>query len=280
MADEGQHHDLASLSCPWLGLSAVMDEHELGCWRPAEHKDLETALAMHVDNPDRWELVAAHVGNRAAWQVQHYYQQLEDDVRRIEEGLTSVPVEWGQPESHLLDLEDFEESGQGGLLDVSLDMSYDNDDINDDNDNDPPHSPPCKKAKLAASLDHASRTAAKKRATGEQNRPGELRKGVPWTEEEHHLFLEGLAKYGKGDWRSIARNFVLTRTPTQVASHAQKYFIRLQTSLKSKNKRRASIHDIHANAQALQAQQAQHVLDLCMSQPCGMLQAGSQLDVY
>jgi SHAQKYF class myb-like DNA-binding protein len=47
----------------------------------------------------------------------------------------------------------------------------------------------------------------------------ERRKGVPWTEEEHRLFLMGLAKFGKGDWRSISRNFVITRTPTQVASH-------------------------------------------------------------
>ena len=55
----------------------------------------------------------------------------------------------------------------------------------------------------------------------------ERRKGIPWTEEEHRLFLLGLSKFGKGDWRSISRNFVLSRTPTQVASHAQKYFIRL-----------------------------------------------------
>ena len=41
------------------------------------------------------------------------------------------------------------------------------------------------------------------------------------------LFLLGLDKFGKGDWRSISRNFVISRTPTQVASHAQKYFIRL-----------------------------------------------------
>ncbi|GLC33811.1 hypothetical protein PLESTB_000507300 [Pleodorina starrii] len=72
---------------------------------------------------------------------------------------------------------------------------------------------------------------------------GDRRKGVPWTEEEHRLFLLGLAKFGKGDWRSIARNFVVSRTPTQVASHAQKYFIRLN-SLNKKDKRRASIHDI------------------------------------
>ena len=55
-------------------------------------------------------------------------------------------------------------------------------------------------------------------------------------------FLMGLQKYGKGDWRNISRNFVTTRTPTQVASHAQKYFIRQLTG--GKDKRRSSIHDI------------------------------------
>nr|UKB40129.1 MYB transcription factor [Callianthemum taipaicum] len=70
----------------------------------------------------------------------------------------------------------------------------------------------------------------------------ERKKGVPWTEEEHKLFLLGLKKYGKGDWRNISRNFVITRTPTQVASHAQKYFIRQHSG--GKDKRRSSIHDI------------------------------------
>ncbi|CAH8282045.1 unnamed protein product [Eruca vesicaria subsp. sativa] len=70
----------------------------------------------------------------------------------------------------------------------------------------------------------------------------ERRKGIAWSEDEHRLFLLGLDKYGKGDWRSISRNFVVTRTPTQVASHAQKYFIR-QNSM-NKDRRRSSIHDI------------------------------------
>ncbi|TQD87727.1 hypothetical protein C1H46_026731 [Malus baccata] len=56
------------------------------------------------------------------------------------------------------------------------------------------------------------------------------------------LFLIGLKKFGKGDWRSISRNVVVTRTPTQVASHAQKYFLR-QSSVK-KERKRSSIHDI------------------------------------
>ncbi|THG01953.1 hypothetical protein TEA_007383 [Camellia sinensis var. sinensis] len=45
----------------------------------------------------------------------------------------------------------------------------------------------------------------------------ERRRGIAWSEEEH-------------------------RTPTQVASHAQKYFIRLNSA--NKGRRRSSIHDI------------------------------------
>eukprot|EP00249_Psilotum_nudum_P008273 c21157_g1_i1 orf=1072-1746(-) len=70
----------------------------------------------------------------------------------------------------------------------------------------------------------------------------ERKKGVPWSEEEHRLFLLGLQQLGKGDWRGISRNFVLSRTPTQVASHAQKYFLR-RSSL-NKRRRRSSLFDI------------------------------------
>lgn len=69
----------------------------------------------------------------------------------------------------------------------------------------------------------------------------ETRKGQPWTEEEHNQFLLGMDKYGKGDWKSISKEFVKTRTPTQVASHAQKHFKRQN---KTKDTRRSSIFDI------------------------------------
>ncbi|XP_050381901.1 transcription factor MYBS3 [Argentina anserina] len=79
-------------------------------------------------------------------------------------------------------------------------------------------------------------------ASSSTNRRVDRKKGVPWTEEEHRMFLIGLQKLGKGDWRGIARNYVVTRTPTQVASHAQKYFIRQSNS--NRRKRRSSLFDM------------------------------------
>ncbi|KAG2539322.1 hypothetical protein PVAP13_9NG461600 [Panicum virgatum] len=70
----------------------------------------------------------------------------------------------------------------------------------------------------------------------------ERKKGIPWTEEEHRKFLDGLRQLGKGYWRGISKSFVITRTATQVASHAQKYFLR-QTN-PGKKKRRASLFDV------------------------------------
>jgi len=71
---------------------------------------------------------------------------------------------------------------------------------------------------------------------------GKKKVGIPWTTEEHKRFLVGLSALGKGDWRGISRHYVQTRTPTQVASHAQKYYIR-QTSGNNKRKRRQSLFD-------------------------------------
>ncbi|XP_073050167.1 transcription factor MYB1R1-like [Primulina eburnea] len=72
------------------------------------------------------------------------------------------------------------------------------------------------------------------------------KRGVAWSEEEHKLFLLGLQKVGKGDWRGISRNFVKTRTPTQVASHAQKYFLRRNSQ--NRRRRRSSLFDITTDA--------------------------------
>lgn len=57
------------------------------------------------------------------------------------------------------------------------------------------------------------------------------------------MFLEGLRKLGKGNWKGISENYVTRRTPIQVASHAQKYFLRLQHAINNKEKRRPSLFD-------------------------------------
>ncbi|XP_043718515.1 transcription factor MYBS3-like [Telopea speciosissima] len=121
---------------------------------------------------------------------------------------------------------------------------------------------------------------------------GERKKGVPWTEEEHRLFLLGLQKLGKGDWRGIARSFVMSRTPTQVASHAQKYFIRQSNA--SRRKRRSSLFDMapdmsmesttgteeHLLCPTSQASETENVnpkppLDLSLDQECEPMEATS-----
>ncbi|OIW17707.1 hypothetical protein TanjilG_29057 [Lupinus angustifolius] len=84
----------------------------------------------------------------------------------------------------------------------------------------------------------------------------ERKRGIPWTEEEHKLFLVGLQKVGKGDWRGISRNYVKTRTPTQVASHAQKYFLR-RTNL-NRRRRRSSLFDITTDTVPMEEEQTQN----------------------
>merc|ERR1712078_740721 len=74
--------------------------------------------------------------------------------------------------------------------------------------------------KQAAQIKKEKKKAARQAENG--------RKGAPWTEAEHVAFLAGLRKFGKGNWRAIARCYVPSRTPTQVASHAQKHYLRVQ----------------------------------------------------
>ncbi|KAK4708335.1 hypothetical protein R3W88_029260 [Solanum pinnatisectum] len=74
-----------------------------------------------------------------------------------------------------------------------------------------------------------------------------IKKGNRWTEDEQRAFLKGLDFHGKGNWTNIAKDFVPSRTSTQVASHAQKYFLRLldANSNERKKRKKSSVFDLH-----------------------------------
>ncbi|KAK9805037.1 hypothetical protein WJX73_005510 [Symbiochloris irregularis] len=78
-------------------------------------------------------------------------------------------------------------------------------------------------------------------------RTKERKRGISWTETEHKQFLTGLQQLGKGDWRGISQHYVKTRTPTQVASHAQKHFIRRLNA--QSHKRRSSLFDMETDSE-------------------------------
>ncbi|XP_047053746.1 transcription factor DIVARICATA-like [Lolium rigidum] len=182
-------------------------------WTADENKKFERALAwLDLGSPD-WEGVARATGKTVGEVVTHF-KDLEVDVLQIESGMVPFPVYAAGGAAAAAAAFTLQwDGGHGGAAgDFRHGYRFG--------------------AGCGGGKRHGGRTAEQER-----------KKGVPWTEEEHKLFLLGLKKYGKGDWRNISRNFVQTRTPTQVASHAQKYFIRLSSG-GGKDKRRSSIHDI------------------------------------
>ncbi|GER54865.1 transcription factor [Striga asiatica] len=105
-------------------------------------------------------------------------------------------------------------------------------------------------------------------------RSRDRKRGVPWSEEEHRLFLLGLQKVGKGDWRGISRKYVKTRTPTQVASHAQKYFLRQNNH--NRRHRRSSLFDITADTVAGSTSEEQMNQETSLNPPITQTQLQQQ----
>ncbi|CAO2822390.1 unnamed protein product [Amaranthus hypochondriacus] len=189
-------------------------------WTREEEKAFENAIATHSfdKSNEQWDKIASMVPTKTIKEIKQHYEDLFEDVCAIEAGKVPLP-NYGNDENTLSNANDRDDHNhttfskeQGGNTNQGNGYS--------------------------AFGPSAVGNSAKSSSKLDQER----KKGIPWTEEEHRLFLLGLDKFGKGDWRSISRNFVVTRTPTQVASHAQKYFIRLNSM--NRDRRRSSIHDI------------------------------------
>lgn len=185
----------------------LFEENKETKWTAEENKMFEDALALFdKETPDRWYNVASMIPGKTVNDVIKQYIELVEDITDIEAGLIPLPGYTTSTSSNSSTLEWINHDQEEGIFNKQFYSS------------------------------------SGKRNTSNRSSEYERKKGVPWTEQEHRQFLLGLKKYGKGDWRNISRNFVTTRTPTQVASHAQKYFIRQLSG--GKDKRRSSIHDI------------------------------------
>ncbi|EGG24879.1 myb domain-containing protein [Cavenderia fasciculata] len=67
-----------------------------------------------------------------------------------------------------------------------------------------------------------------------------------WTPEEHNRFIEALSKFGHKDVKAIA-SYVGSRNPTQVRTHAQKYFLRIDRERQRKQQSKDGDRDADDN---------------------------------
>ena len=51
-----------------------------------------------------------------------------------------------------------------------------------------------------------------------------------WTQEEHENFLKGIQQFGR-NWDAIHELYVTSRSETQIRTHAQKYFQKVDRGL-------------------------------------------------
>ncbi|KAJ0048261.1 hypothetical protein Pint_16416 [Pistacia integerrima] len=216
-----------------------MSNNSVSSWSREEEKAFENAIAMHWNNStssttseedssspssseEQWQKIASMLPTKSIEELKQHYQLLMEDVQAIEAGHVPLPNYIGELDGATLATSSSSKDFHGFSGSVNGDKRSN-----------------CDYGSGFKGLSHESSGHGGK---GGSRSDQERRKGIPWTEEEHRLFLLGLDKFGKGDWRSISRNFVISRTPTQVASHAQKYFIRLNSM--NRDRRRSSIHDI------------------------------------
>ncbi|XP_050918077.1 transcription factor MYBS3 [Lathyrus oleraceus] len=68
--------------------------------------------------------------------------------------------------------------------------------------------------------------------------PNGSRFRVPWSQQEHDLFVMGLTEYGKGKWSKIAKHYVCNKTPQQVQCYARSFFKYLPASYVHRFKRK------------------------------------------
>eukprot|EP00511_Aplanochytrium_stocchinoi_P005909 CAMPEP_0204842726 /NCGR_PEP_ID=MMETSP1346-20131115/47560_1 /ASSEMBLY_ACC=CAM_ASM_000771 /TAXON_ID=215587 /ORGANISM="Aplanochytrium stocchinoi, Strain GSBS06" /LENGTH=264 /DNA_ID=CAMNT_0051981743 /DNA_START=272 /DNA_END=1062 /DNA_ORIENTATION=+ len=133
-----------------------------------------------------------------------------------------------------------QEDGGGGMFNPSY-SGYDYGDFSDEEDEKPKRKRKKKNAKKKKNSGASPQKKRTKKVTKKENdsnktnanangngNDGNTKKFTPrrWTDDEEKLFLEGLELHGR-DWRKISEHMDGSRDHKNVASHAQKHFIKL-----------------------------------------------------
>jgi len=72
--------------------SSSINTHGSGTWTPKQNKAFERALAIYdKDTPDRWHNIAKAVVGKTAAECKRHYEDLVEDLKRIESGQVPFP---------------------------------------------------------------------------------------------------------------------------------------------------------------------------------------------
>ncbi|KAM3314931.1 hypothetical protein ACQJBY_033598 [Aegilops geniculata] len=211
-------------------------------WTRQQDKLLELLLPRMYP---QWDRIAVHLGDKTPDEARRRHESVVAEMRRVLEApRVETPPEWDsqQAAGHALT------GGEPAVLAVGHgERTGGKEDAGAPEDGEAASAgawvgegagaPAC-----SAGGDMLGTTRKRGRKT--KDSAHEKNRAVPWTPDEHRLFLAGIKEHGVGKWQKLAREFVPTRNASQIASHYQKYSIR-QQKLRRNECKRPSIHDIN-----------------------------------
>uniref|UniRef100_A0A0E0K085 HTH myb-type domain-containing protein n=1 Tax=Oryza punctata TaxID=4537 RepID=A0A0E0K085_ORYPU len=257
-------------------------------WTRRDEKLLEMLLWLWQLNPP-WDRVAAELGDKTATQAFGRYVCLSDELRLVMEApAVQTPLAWDMHEQEAamavpppgLEAEAAAGGGEVAGMTAAVVVAGQAADVAEPTGGESaevtaivtsPHAA-TRAPTIGGGVELKSRELKiprKARMTG----GGPRKKAEMWTKEEHSQFLHGIGTYGKGKWKTLARDFVKTKSSTQIASHYQKFCIRVEKRRLSKCKR-ASIHDIVSPTAPAPATATAPESAAGPSAPCTLIESG------
>ncbi|KAM0867003.1 hypothetical protein ACQ4PT_042280 [Festuca glaucescens] len=214
-------------------------------WTRQQDKLLELLLCRMYP---RWDRIAVYLGGKTTDQARRRYGSMVAELRRVLEApRVETPPEWDLQQDAAPTLTVVATVGDAARAGGKEDVDAPADDkpasatavVGEDT-----AAPVCR-----AGGEALERAAKHKRGRKRTEVSAEGRnRAVPWSHDEHRLFLAGIKEHGVGKWQKLSREFVTTRSASQIASHYQKYSIR-QAKLRRNECKRPSIHDINDDTQ-------------------------------